>query len=79
MNIGVMQVEIVRPKKTGWESVGTIIGTVVGYLISGWAVMAILGVITTLNVSYWDSVLLVVLVRVLTWNGEHLQWTKAAK
>jgi hypothetical protein len=76
MNIGVVDVQIVRPKKTFLENIALLLSR---FLIGGWIVMLILGAITDLHVSYGHSVLFVWLVRILVADGDYLMWSKDAK
>lgn len=76
---GTLNVQIIRPKRTGREVFITIVGNLFGYLVNGYAVMLVFGTISSWDPSYWHSTLLVIGVRALIMNTDYLTWTKAAK
>lgn len=77
--MNVVNVQIVRPKRSGWQLLGDIVFVMARYLVSGWILMAILEEVSPWHPSYWHSILIVVAARTLTSTGEYLLWTKDAK
>lgn len=74
-----VDVQIVRPKKAGTESVGAVFGHIAGHLVNGWLLMLIVGTVMPWHPSYWHSVLVAFMVRSLTTDSSFYVWTKAAK
>ena len=76
--MSVLNVQIVRPKKNAAQHIGTILGFLTGYLLSGWILMLCLGAIGWWQPSYWHAVLAVIAVRATFPTSNYLGWTKAA-
>lgn len=75
-----MNVEIVRPKKSTAQLIGSLLGHIGGIALSGWILMLILGTVTPWHPSYWHSVLIFIAARSLSSGSSgYLNWTKATR
>lgn len=76
-----IDVEIVRPKRTGVESLGMSIGVVLGYAWSAWFVMLLTPVAISWHPGFWQSFAAVIVARTLTGSGqgEYGFWTKSRR
>lgn len=75
----ILNVQVVRPKRTATENVASLLSYFVIYLINGWFLMLAAGMISPWHPGYWESVFLAFVIRSLIANTDYLAWTKAAK
>jgi hypothetical protein len=71
-----VNVQIVRPQKSGTESAGALLGYIAGYMLNGWLLMYVAATVTPWHLGYWHSVLVVLLVRSLMADSSFYVWTR---